>query len=128
MTGRMTRRAYSCTMATRAKTIRSYRDLEVWQVALKLIAEVYAVSARFPADEPFGLTAQIRRAAVSVGANIAEGHARESRPEYRHFVSIATGFNRRSRCGTLHCGNAWVRGHGQSRDCSRARSIISHEC
>ena len=78
-------------MANRPRTIRSYRDLEVWQVALKLIAEVYAVSARFPADERFGLTAQIRRAAVSVAANIAEGHARASKSEYRHFVSIARG-------------------------------------
>jgi four helix bundle protein len=78
-------------MAEPRKTIRAYRDLDVWKVGMKLIAEVYSVSGRFPADERFGLTAQIRRAAVSVAANIAEGHARSSRMEYRHFVSIARG-------------------------------------
>jgi hypothetical protein len=51
----------------------SYRDLEVWQKAMQLIVESYRCTSSFPADERFGLTAQIRRAAVSVAANIAEG-------------------------------------------------------
>ena len=58
---------------------------------MKLIAEVYSLSTRFPADERFGLTAQLRRAAVSVAANIVEGHARASKLEYRHFLSTARG-------------------------------------
>jgi four helix bundle protein len=73
------------------KPVRTYRDLEVWQVAMKLTAEIYSISGRFPAEERFGLTAQIRRACVSVVANISEGHARSSKLEYRQFVSIARG-------------------------------------
>jgi four helix bundle protein len=71
--------------------IRGYSDLTVWKIALDLVVEIYSVSRRFPADERFGLTSQIRRAAVSIAANIAEGHSRSSRREYRHFASIARG-------------------------------------
>lgn len=69
----------------------SYRELEVWQVAMDLCEEVYRVSADFPADERFGLISQIRRAAVSVPSNIAEGYGRINRGEYVHHVSIARG-------------------------------------
>ena len=71
--------------------IRSYRDLHVWQVGVRLVVESYKVGQQLPADERFGLTAQIRRAAVSVPANIAEGHGRSSRGDYRHHVWIAAG-------------------------------------
>ena len=71
--------------------IRSYRDLEVWQVAMQLVVEVYSISQSFPKDERFGLTAQIRRAVVSIVANIAEGHGRGSRLEYRQLASVARG-------------------------------------
>jgi four helix bundle protein len=71
--------------------IRSYRDLHVWQLGVRLVVESYKVGQRLPADERFGLTAQIRRAAVSVPANIAEGHGRSSRGDYRHHVWIAAG-------------------------------------
>jgi len=73
------------------KPIQSHRDLTVWQTGLDLVAEAYRITAGFPADERFGLTAQIRRAAVSVVANIAEGHARAGRAEYRQFVNVARG-------------------------------------
>ncbi len=69
----------------------SYRDLNVWQIGLRLVVEAYAVGRQLPADERFGLTAQIRRAAVSIPANIAEGHGRNSRGDYRHHVWIAAG-------------------------------------
>lgn len=72
-------------------TIRSYRDLIVWQDAIQLAKVVYKLSAKFPSDERFGLTSQIRRAAVSIPSNIAEGHARKSTREYIRFVSIALG-------------------------------------
>ncbi|HEX3149297.1 MAG TPA: four helix bundle protein [Gemmataceae bacterium] len=70
--------------------ILSFRDLIVWQRAIQFAKSVYALSSRFPSDERFGLTAQIRRAAVSVSSNIAEGHARQGR-EFVHFLSIARG-------------------------------------
>ena len=71
--------------------IRGYRDLHVWQLGIRLVVESYNVGQRLPADERFGLIVQIRRAAVSVPANIAEGHGRSSRGDYRHHVWIAAG-------------------------------------
>ena len=71
--------------------ITSHRDLVVWQKAMDLVVEVYRLSARFPADERYRLTSQITRAAASVPANIAEGHARSTAREYSHFLSIAKG-------------------------------------
>jgi four helix bundle protein len=69
----------------------SYRDLLVWQKAMLLTEEVYRLSETFPNREQFGLTSQVRRAAVSVAANIAEGHARATRKDYAHFVSMSRG-------------------------------------
>jgi four helix bundle protein len=63
----------------------------VWQKAMDLAVEVYRLSASFPADERFRLTAQVTRAAVSVPANIAEGNSRATKKDYAHFVSIARG-------------------------------------
>jgi four helix bundle protein len=71
--------------------LRSYRELEVWQRAIELVEAVYVVSAGFPKEERFGLTAQMRRAAVSVPSNIAEGHARSSTRDYLRFLSISLG-------------------------------------
>ena len=71
--------------------IRSYRDLHVWQLGVRLVIESYKVGRGLPTDERFGLIAQIRRAAVSVPANIAEGHGRNSRGDYRHHVWVAIG-------------------------------------
>lgn len=68
-----------------------FRELRVWQMAMDLVVEIYRVTARFPAEERFGLTSQLRRAAASVPANIAEGNARSTRKDYASFVSIATG-------------------------------------
>ena len=71
--------------------VQTYRDLRVWQTAVDLTLEVYRITESFPTSERFGLTSQLRRAAVSVASNIAEGHARSSRGEYRNFLSIARG-------------------------------------
>jgi len=71
--------------------ISSHRDLVVWQRAMDLVVEVYRLSSRFPGDERFRLTSQITRAAASVPANIAEGHARSTAKEYAHFLAIAKG-------------------------------------
>jgi four helix bundle protein len=69
----------------------NYRDLRVWNRAISLVLGVYRITARFPHAERFGLTNQLRRAAVSVPSNIAEGHSRTTRGEYKHFLSIARG-------------------------------------
>jgi four helix bundle protein len=62
--------------------IRNYRDLAVWQLGMDIALKVYQATKDFPADERFGLTSQLRRAAASVPANIAEGHARSSTKEF----------------------------------------------
>ena len=72
-------------------SISSYRDLRVWQDAMALAEECYSLTARFPREEMFGQTSQIRRSAVSIAANIAEGHGRESGPAFVHFLRIAQG-------------------------------------
>lgn len=71
--------------------INSYRDLLVWQQAMTLAEDVYVLTRTWPKDELYGLTAQARRAAVSVAANIAEGYGRESRGAYVQFLRIAQG-------------------------------------
>ena len=71
--------------------VESHRDLIVWQKALRLAVEIYRLSAMFPRTEEYRLTAQITRAAASVPANIAEGHARGTRRDYANFLAIAKG-------------------------------------
>lgn len=71
--------------------VKSYRDLVVWQKAMDLVIAAYRTSDRFPPDERYGLTSQLRRAAVSIPANIAEGHGRTHRRQYRHHLAIARG-------------------------------------
>ena len=71
--------------------MRSYEDLAVWQEAMQLVEDIYSTTSTFPAAERFGLTAQIRRAAISVPSNIAEGHARASTRDYLRFLSISMG-------------------------------------
>ncbi|MEX1255513.1 MAG: four helix bundle protein [Dehalococcoidia bacterium] len=71
--------------------LQSYRDLEVWKRSIDLVEQIYRVSKSFPQSERFGLTSQIRRAAVSVPANIAEGAARTGTGEYLQFLSVASG-------------------------------------
>ena len=71
--------------------IRGYRDLLVWQRAMRIAEHTYLLSRSFPKDEQFGLTSQARRAAASVAANIAEGYGRGTRPAYASFVRIAQG-------------------------------------
>jgi four helix bundle protein len=71
--------------------VQSYKDLIVWQKAMDLVEKVYQVSKAFPKEELYGLTNQLRIAAVSIPSNIAEGHARSSLAEFLHFLSIARG-------------------------------------
>ena len=69
--------------------VNSYRDLKVWQRGIDLVEQVYEVSAVFLAPEKFGLTAQVRRAAVSIPSNVTEGWGRSSTKEYVRFLEIA---------------------------------------
>ena len=71
--------------------IESYRDLVVWQQAMDLAVSIYETTRAWPKEELYGLTTQLRRAAASVPANIAEGYGRESRASYQQFLRIAQG-------------------------------------
>ena len=71
--------------------IRSYKDLDVWQLSMQLAKGIYRLSDHFPRKEEFRMTSQLVRAAISIPANIAEGNARKSRKDYAHFISIARG-------------------------------------
>lgn len=69
----------------------SYRDLIAWQKGIDLVTEVYRLTQQFPHEELYGLSNQLRRAAVSIPSNIAEGQARFSPKEFHHFLSTARG-------------------------------------
>ena len=69
----------------------SYKELTVWQKSVELVIIIYKLTEQFPKSEIFGLTAQIKRSAISIPSNIAEGFARRSRLEYLHFIRIAFG-------------------------------------
>jgi four helix bundle protein len=71
-------------------TITSYRDLEAWQLGMTLAEDVYVLTRTFPREELFGLTSQIRRAAVAIPSNVAEGH-RHGTNSYHHYVIMALG-------------------------------------
>ena len=71
--------------------IRSYRDLDAWKLAMKLAEGCYRFTESFPKSETFGLAAHIRKSAVSIPSNVAEGHSRRSRVAFANFVGIAMG-------------------------------------
>jgi four helix bundle protein len=74
-----------------AATIRDYKDLHVWQKAMDLAKQIYQLTRTFPSEEKFGLISQMRRAAVSVPSNLAEGQARNTTGEFIQFISNAQG-------------------------------------
>ncbi len=71
--------------------VRTFQDLIVWQKAMDLVTEIYRVTQKFPKEEIFGLVSQLRRAAVSVPSNIAEGQGRLTEKEFRQFLGTARG-------------------------------------
>ena len=71
--------------------IKSYRDLIVWQKSMQLVTDIYRLSKTLPNDERYGLTSQIRRSAVSIPSNIAEGYGRKSTTDYVRFLQISRG-------------------------------------
>jgi len=73
--------------------VQSFRDLQVWQRSMELTLAIYRLSQAFPREENFGLTAQLRRASVSIPSNIAEGQGRLNTGEFKQFLGIARGSN-----------------------------------
>lgn len=71
--------------------MQSYRELTVWQKGIDLVTEVYQITSGFPKEEIYGLTSQMKRSAVSIPSNIAEGYARKHKKEYIQFLRIAFG-------------------------------------
>lgn len=71
--------------------LQSFKELIVWQKSMNLVEKVYRISKNFPQQEQYGLTSQMRRAAVSISSNIAEGYGRKSSKEYGQFYSISYG-------------------------------------
>jgi four helix bundle protein len=71
--------------------IKSYRDLKVWQKSMDIAEDIYALTAQFPKQEIYGLTSQMRRAAISIPSNIAEGSMRRARGDFARFINIASG-------------------------------------
>ena len=67
------------------------KELKIWNKAMELTVEIYKATDKFPKEETYGLTSQIRRAAVSIPSNISEGAGRNSKNEFKHFLSIANG-------------------------------------
>lgn len=78
-------------LAMSSESVRSHKDLDVWKVSMDLAERCYVATKAFPANERFGLTAQIRRAAVSIPSNIAEGYGRESASSFIQFLRVAQG-------------------------------------
>ncbi len=72
-------------------TIHSHKDLDVWKRSIAMVKDVYLITREFPVDEKYGIVQQMRRAAVSVPSNIAEGSGRNSDKEFIHFLSFAQG-------------------------------------
>ena len=86
-------------------SIQNYQDLIVWKKAMELTKKIYIVTKKLPKEEIYSLTNQIRRAAVSIPSNIAEGHARNSKKEFLHFLSIARGSKAELETQMLLCVN-----------------------
>jgi four helix bundle protein len=73
--------------------MQSFRDLQVWRRSMELTVAVYRLTQRYPREEAFGLTSQLRRSAISIPSNIAEGHGRMNPREFKHFLLIARASN-----------------------------------
>ena len=71
--------------------IKNYKDLNIWKRSIKVVEDIYKITKNFPKEEIYGLTGQLRRSAVSIPSNIAEGFARFSNKEYRQFLFISLG-------------------------------------
>ena len=109
---------------TRGSGARTYRDLVAWQKAMTLAEHAYRVTAAFPNEEKFGLVAQMRRAAVSVPSNIAEGFGRAQRLDFRRFLEMARAslFELQTQ-GELARRLGWLQGDGLATVRDLAREV-----
>jgi len=73
------------------RKVSTYRELEIWQLSMNVVNVIQRIAAKFSRSEVYGLTSQMRRAAISLPSNIAEGFMRESRKDFAHFITIAKG-------------------------------------
>src|ERR1700722_9716372 len=99
--------------------VKSCRDLQVWQRSMEMTVIIYRLTQGFPREEVFGLTSQLRRAAVSIPSNIAEGQARLNTREFRQFLGIARGSNCELQtqleiCRALKLGDSSLLDHAES--------------
>ena len=78
-------------MLEKVQQMRGHKELIVWQKAMEMVTEIYRLTRDFPKEEMYGLVSQMRRAAVSIPSNIAEGQGRQSKGEFRQFLGIARG-------------------------------------
>src|SRR5215813_936141 len=93
---------------------RSYRDLVVWQKSMRLVTDIYRTTTAFPKEEIYGLTSQIRRAAVSIPSNVAEGQGRRTASDFHNFLDHARGSLMEVETQILIAQDLqyWWRGHG----------------
>jgi four helix bundle protein len=102
--------------------VRNYRDLILWQKAMDLVELIYRITLHFPQDELYGLRSQIRRAAVSVPSNIAEGEGRHSAGDFSRFLSIANGSRREVETQTIIAQRL---GYITRQDCENVLALAS---
>ena len=85
--------------------MRSHKDLDVWKRSVTLVTNIYSITSKFPKEEIYGITNQVRRAAVSLPSNIAEGAARKNSKEFIQFLYIALGSNAELETQIIICRN-----------------------
>ena len=78
-------------VSNKNKKVKSFKDLEIWQKGIELVVDIYKITKNFPKDELYGLTSQLKRAAVSIPSNIAEGCGRHYTAEYKQFLYVTIG-------------------------------------
>lgn len=117
-------RAAYCELHKIDMKIRNYKDLRIWQKGMEITDLIYKITDKFPKNELFSLTDQMRRAAISIPSNIAEGFPRHSKKEYKHFLSIALGS-----CTELETQIVIAKGRDYiiKDDLSNIEELIDHE-
>ena len=97
----------------------SYKDLVVWKKSIDLVEEVYALTGKLPKEEQYGLSSQMRRAAISISSNIAEGARRKDLPEYLQFLRVADGSSAELETQLIISKRIYCH-----LDCSKAESLL----